>query len=526
MGRILRSIVFLTAAACCMSVTATAQGAFPGANGKINFTSDRSPGGAYFMNPDGSAPTGAPVVGIWSPDASHVLRYCDNAFCVFRADGTFESDHYFAAAMHGMGWSPDGTKIIHAEQSCGASVCDPDRILYQGYPSGPGATVTSQDDLQPAWSPDGARIAFISFRDNPRGLFLDPPPPPGSTDLYLIKVDGTGLVRLTNSPGFEGGPVGLAIDDFDERTALPSWSPNGTKIAVASNRDGNWEIYVVNADGSGAQRLTNNPGSDWRPVWSPDGTKIAFQTDRDGNNEIYSMNPDGSGQTNLTHNAASDVLYDWLSIPVNAYPRPRGAGPTRVYLVPAKQPCTAPNRTHGAPLAYGSCSLPAQTSSQLTVGTPDANGAGAKSIAEVRYSVRPGNLATPADEADLSVSVTVSDVRRLSGLGDYAGELQLSADLRITDRDNTPHPGGAGPATLQDRALTFTVPCAATADATIGSSCSLHTTADAVYPGIVKEGKLAVWQLGQVKAYDGGADGLASTTPGNTVFLTQGVFVP
>ena len=69
------------------------------------------------------------------------------------------------------------------------------------------------------------------------------------------------------------------------------------------------------------------------------------------------------------------------------------------------------------------------------------------------------------------------------------------------------------------------MPCTATGDTTIGSTCAVATTADAVTPGVIKEGMRAIWQLGQVQVLDGGADGVASTTP-NTVFARQGVFVP
>ncbi len=72
----------------------------------------------------------------------------------------------------------------------------------------------------------------------------------------------------------------------------PAWSPDGQKIAFASVRDGNQEIYVMNADGSGQQRLTRNTAGDYAPAWSPDGRKIAFVSQRDGhvNHEIYLMN--------------------------------------------------------------------------------------------------------------------------------------------------------------------------------------------------------------------------------------------
>ena len=80
----------------------------------------------------------------------------------------------------------------------------------------------------------------------------------------------------------------------------PAWSPDGTKIAFTSDRDGIPKIYVMNADGTNQTRITDNPASDEAPAWSPDGSKIAFTSDRDGNPEIYVMNADGTDQTRLT----------------------------------------------------------------------------------------------------------------------------------------------------------------------------------------------------------------------------------
>ena len=106
----------------------------------------------------------------------------------------------------------------------------------------------------------------------------------GNDEIYVMNPDGSGQTRLTNNPTIDWNP---------------SWSPDGTKIVFISDRDrshGDFQIYVMNADGSGVVRLTNNPGWDVEPSWSPDGTKIVFS--REG--VIHVMNADGTGVTELT----------------------------------------------------------------------------------------------------------------------------------------------------------------------------------------------------------------------------------
>src|SRR5256884_29962 len=109
----------------------------------------------------------------------------------------------------------------------------------------------------------------------------------GQNEIYVMNADGSGAGRLTNNPA----------NDFS-----PAWSLDAAKIAFVSDRDGHPEIYVINADGSGLARLTNNPAQDEWPAWSPDGSRIAFITTRDGNPEIYAVNADGSGSTRITSN--------------------------------------------------------------------------------------------------------------------------------------------------------------------------------------------------------------------------------
>jgi hypothetical protein len=193
-------------------------------------------------------------------------------------------------------------------------------------------------------------------------------------------------------------------------------------------------------------------------------------------------------------------------------------------LVPAFAACSAPNRMHGPPLVHPSCSPATQASGVLTVGSSDANGRPAKSEGFVRATVLAGDPSTPADEADVRIATSISDVRLRSGLDDYAGELQAVLSVRLTDRG--PGTGGDESQTTSDFPFRVTVPCAATTDTTIGSTCSLTTTADSVTPGAVPESKRSIWALDQVQVYDGGSDSDADTVAGNTLFETQGVFVP
>jgi len=212
-----------------------------------------------------------------------------------------------------------------------------------------------------------------------------------------------------------------------------------------------------------------------------------------------------------------------LTVLNDAFPRPKGASPLRVSLVPASEACTTPTHSHGPPLAHPSCGPPTQTSPNLTVGTPDSNGADANFSATAKFTVTPGIGSTPADEADVRVALSLSDVRNAGTLLDYAGELELRTSAQITDRRN----GAtlADPATVQEVEMPVAASCTVTLDPEVGSACGVVTTFDAITPGLIQEGARSVWQMAQVEVLDGGLDGIAETTP-NVTFARQGLFVP
>src|SRR2546423_7627591 len=116
----------------------------------------------------------------------------------------------------------------------------------------------------------------------------------GNFEIYSMNPDGTGQTNLSNDPA--------------NGDTMVAYSPDGSKIAFQTDRNGtDQEIYLMNANGTGAVNLSNNPAAELAPAFSPDGSKIAFSSIRDGNNEIYVMNVDGSNQTRLTNNTATEA---------------------------------------------------------------------------------------------------------------------------------------------------------------------------------------------------------------------------
>lgn len=118
----------------------------------------------------------------------------------------------------------------------------------------------------------------------------------GDWDIWVMEPDGSGRINLTRHP---------AVD------RKPAWSPDGSRILFHSDRSGNRDVYVMNANGSGVVNLTNHQADDHEAAWSPDGTRIAFISDRDGAGRIYVMNADGSSVARLTKDGISDHWPSW-----------------------------------------------------------------------------------------------------------------------------------------------------------------------------------------------------------------------
>jgi Tol biopolymer transport system component len=231
-------------------------------------------------------------------------------------------------------WSPDGGLIAFCSDQEGPSQ------IFLIRPDGTDLHRLTQaiDDCgnpswsAPIWSPDGQWIAITSA---PGGTFPD-----ATLDVFIIRADGSEVVNLTNHPAadmavswspdstrlaFASDRDGneevyiLSIDGSDltrltdnpARDGAPAWSPDGARILFISNRDGNWEVYSVGAVGSDEARLTDDPGSDLNPAWSPDGREIAFTSGRSGNTDIYRMDADGTGLINVTNSPERETWFAW-----------------------------------------------------------------------------------------------------------------------------------------------------------------------------------------------------------------------
>lgn len=221
----------------------------------------------------------------WSPDHTQIAFVSGDTLSVMNADGTAR---HAVSSPTGPGtgypaWAPHGRSLVFEATRSGRAA------LWTVGADGSGLrqlTDLRDGESVASWSPDGQRIVFDCL----------------SGDLWEINADGTGLRRLV--PAAAGW------------NAEPAWSPTGAQLAfvrLAPTPSGNLRrLYVARSDGSESRQLTEFPdGQDWTPAWSPDGTRIVFVHDVGGQFDLYIVNADGTGQHRITENGGIQFRPTW-----------------------------------------------------------------------------------------------------------------------------------------------------------------------------------------------------------------------
>ena len=188
-------------------------------------------------------------------------------------------------------WSPDGESLVFSSTRHGdkqSRVYIIDKVPFGGGTVNARPLNFGPDDVRgehPAWTPDD-QIVYKGCD-------------------YMVEPAQCGLFIMPAAPGAQKYEQ---LTDHADDTAPTA---HGGKIAFMSNKDGNWEIYLINDDGSGLQRLTDNAANDGLPAWSPDGKTLAFVSNQGGAWAIWAMSPDGSNRRKLFNVGGGGLVFDW-----------------------------------------------------------------------------------------------------------------------------------------------------------------------------------------------------------------------
>jgi Tol biopolymer transport system component len=262
------------------------------------------PGDIWTMNADGTGRTNLTnskqdeLSPAWSPDRSRIafVRWHGQnpnevEIWVMNSDGSGQARLTSGSIDESPSWSPDGSRITFSRKHVYTS--NPGDIFVMNA-DGSGETNLTNDPANqehPDWSPDGSKIAYTG----PPG-----PTAAGFTDIHVMNADGSGDVSLT--------------DTYGTMENQPRWSPDGTKIAYtdAACCTDTGDIYMMNADGTGAWNVTHDLSEDSSPSWSADSSKIAFTRWNNDNYELFITIADASGRTNLTNDiSVHESEPDW-----------------------------------------------------------------------------------------------------------------------------------------------------------------------------------------------------------------------
>ena len=282
----------------------------------------------------GATPSPSPVPVLQGRIAFPVWNTEKGAYDTYVANADGSGRQLVAAEMHQPAFSPDGQWLaVNGERGEYLNLC-----IVQ--PDGDGLREITEyvEDGLPTWSPDGQSLAFSSTRHGDkqsRIYVIDQVPfdgqkaqgrslnyglddvrgeypawtPEGQIVYAGCHYDGLsaqcGLLTLPASPEPQT-PAPVTTESQDSAPAV-----HGDRVAFMSNRGGNWEIYVVNLDGSGLVRLTNQAAHDGLPAWSPDGRTIAFVSDQGGVWAVWAVNADGSGRRKLFDLGGGGLAADW-----------------------------------------------------------------------------------------------------------------------------------------------------------------------------------------------------------------------